>query len=541
MNKLLLFFVCGASAIAQTITNGAGTRVLLSQMGAPVADITAQCNTDTMLQANGSACPNELSYVNAAFAVATATTPVHLIADYPFLVNGPIIIPIGAVAYLEGLGMNVSSFVIANGSNATPICTDFPGRTSGGLNCGISMAAGTPPAQVGSLIIRDITVNGNRAGNSTGDLHCVTAWCAGILAANLEYFELTNVRIKNAPTFAVFTTNVGTQEYHNVEVDSTTASGSNTDGIHAAGPFGTINASNIRVTGYDDCIALNLPEGYSGSGGASQFANITCNGNLSLLRAYAYQNAGNICGSCTLGPVQISNFFLNGGSSNGVIIGNDANGSSTLDQVQSIQLTNGIFVTPNSLVNTVNHVGTLSFNSVRWSISGGNTASWLDFGGTSTISSFLCTACTIYANAAWGGFTPHWGRVLYNSTVKRIEMNGTAIAVESGQSLSATGYGFDIQSGSSVGSFVLTAMDPTLNPTLLNGNEWSRITNFYGAGVPAYYRNTTYGNLPPATYVGLSASISDGTSIVWGATEAGSGSNYAQLTSDGANWTVSGK
>jgi hypothetical protein len=217
-----------------------------------------------------------------------------------------------------------------------------------------------------------------------------------------------------------------------------------------------------------------------------------------------------------------------------------------LDQVQSIQLTNGIFVTPNSLVNTVNHVGTLSFNSVRWSISGGNTASWLDFGATSTISSFLCTACTIYANAAWNGFTPHWGRMLYNSTVKRIEMNGTAIAVESGQSLSATAYGFDIQSGSSVGSFVLTAMDPTLNPTLLNGNEWSRITNFYGAGVPAYYRNTTYGNLPPATYVGLSASISDGTSIVWGATEAGSGSSYAsiQLTSDGTNWTdnvMSGK
>jgi hypothetical protein len=41
--------------------------------------------------------------------------------------------------------------------------------------------------------------------------------------------------------------------------------------------------------------------------------------------------------------------------------------------------------------------------------------------------------------------------------------------------------------------------------------------------------------------VGLSASISDGTSIVWGATEAGSGSSYAQLTSDGTNWTVTGK
>ena len=86
-------------------------------------------------------------------------------------------------------------------------------------------------------------------------------------------------------------------------------------------------------------------------------------------------------------------------------------------------------------------------------------------------------------------------------------------------------------------------MDPVHSPTLLNGNEWSRVTNFYGPGVSTYFRNTTYANLPPPTYPGLSVSISDSNAAgVWGATEGGgSPGHYAQLNSNGTNWTVTGK
>jgi hypothetical protein len=55
----------------------------------------------------------------------------------------------------------------------------------------------------------------------------------------------------------------------------------------------------------------------------------------------------------------------------------------------------------------------------------------------------------------------------------------------------------------------MTAMDPSNNPTLLNGSEWSGIASFHGAAVSTYYRNTTYANLAPALFVGLKATIGD--------------------------------
>jgi hypothetical protein len=89
----------------------------------------------------------------------------------------------------------------------------------------------------------------------------------------------------------------------------------------------------------------------------------------------------------------------------------------------------------------------------------------------------------------------------------------------------------------------MTAMDPANNPTLLNGNEWSRIAGFYGPGTAAYYRNTVYSNLPPATYTGLTATISDSNAGgVMGSSEGGgSAGHFAEETSNGTHWTVTGK
>jgi hypothetical protein len=110
-----------------------------------------------------------------------------------------------------------------------------------------------------------------------------------------------------------------------------------------------------------------------------------------------------------------------------------------------------------------------------------------------------------------------------------------------GQTYAALPYLWDFQTGASVGEYIMTDQDPTLAPTLLNGNEWAQIGSFYGAGVSSYFRNTAYANLPPATFAGLSASVSDSTTQVWGAAVSGGSSNYAQVGSNGTNWTVTGK
>jgi hypothetical protein len=114
---------------------------------------------------------------------------------------------------------------------------------------------------------------------------------------------------------------------------------------------------------------------------------------------------------------------------------------------------------------------------------------------------------------------------------------------EQGQSYAAIPYALDVQTGGAIGTLILTSMDPALITSLLNGNEWSRIGAFYGTGVSTFYRNTTYANLPPATFAGLSASITDSAAGgIWGAIETGgSAGHYAQLSSNGTNWTVTGK
>ena len=132
-----------------------------------------------------------------------------------------------------------------------------------------------------------------------------------------------------------------------------------------------------------------------------------------------------------------------------------------------------------------------------------------------TVSNLLITGASIYRSTA--GSAASWLMTVPNLvTVKRMEVGGCARGERTGSDVSALPYLMDVQSGGAIGTLMLDGIDPALSPTLLNGNEWSRITNFYGPGVSTYYRNTTYANLPPATYRGLKASISDSNAAgVW--------------------------
>jgi hypothetical protein len=288
----------------------------------------------------------------------------------------------------------------------------------------------------------------------------------------------------------------------------------------------------------DDGIAVNLPEGYGGNCGGGSVTNVQFVAlNDAAFRTYNTIGSGNY----TLGNVTLSN--ITGSIFGGAVLNLGNVGPAVADEVSSVKVDNATFLTAgNQFFQIEDNVGELACSNCTW-YPGNYSTNFISWGGTgSTIGNLVLTNTTISRGSCCVA-TAYWGTVKTGATIKRLECNGCNVVNAAGTSGAALSYAWDVQSGGSIGTFVMTAMDPNLQPTLLNGNEWSRIGAFYGAGVASYFRNTTYANLPPATYPGLKASISDSNAGgVWGAVEGGgSPGHFAEETSNGTNWTVTGK
>jgi hypothetical protein len=402
----------------------------------------------------------------------------------------------------------------------------------------------------GSVVIRHLGINGNGSvfpnGNSTAtDLRCA-GWCLGISLANLQYYELNDVYIYDAPTYGSLTANVARQVYRDIRVVTPHLYNGNTDGIHLDGPCGTFDVEGAYFATGDDAIAVNLPEGYGGSCGGGTIKNVTYAGSLSGFRTYT-NSAG-----YTLGPVTLSNltgFMSNSsGADTPTLLRLGYNSPYAADEIQSIKVTNANITLsptsagPASIVTVQQNVGELSFGNVTWN--GPVSASpWLNFvTASTTVGNYTCTNCTIYRNTS-GNAAAFWGAVPATDTITHAECNGCSVVNQAGQTYAPLPYAWDVRTGGAIGTYVMTAQDPSLNPTFTNGNEWSGISSFYGPGISAYYRNTVFLNLPPATYCGLSVSIGDSNAAgVLGAVEGGgSPGHYARLWSNCTNWTVTGK
>jgi hypothetical protein len=309
------------------------------------------------------------------------------------------------------------------------------------------------------------------------------------------------------------------------------------------GPCDTYDIEGGYFQTGGDAITVNLPEGYTGNCGTGTITNITYNNSLTAFHTYVTLSSSS---HYTLGPVTLENLNGTTASNNSVTaavfrLGLSSYAAQAVDEVQSVKATNVVVSTPGYFVDISDNVGEFSCGNCTW-VAPSNANPWFNFSAAATVSSATLTNAGIYRNAT-GNAAAYWGTVPGGSALKRFECNGCNVVNEQGQSYAALPYGWDVQVGGALGTFVMTAMDPANNPTLLHGSEWSRVTSLYGPGVSAYYRNTTYANLPPATYTGLMASIGDSNAAgVLGATEGGgSAGHYAEETSDGTNWTVTGK
>ena len=545
MKRFILFFL-GIAAVAQTIGNPQPVVYRVSQL-IPASHASSGCNWLTGLRTGGSACYDDSGYINPILAAATLAYPVDLVFDVSIGTSVPLLIPTASTVTLEGIGSNATGIFTLSGSYTTPVCTYWSGQTAA---CNNIVAGSTPPAQSGSLVVRNLGINGHRGStypntNSTvsGDLRCSPNWCYGMIVANLQYLEVSDSDIYDAPTFGIFATNIGTAVFKNVVVNHANV-GANTDCIHLGGPIGNFIVDGATLTCYDDGIALNMPEGYAGNIGGGTISNVDYVTATTMVRTYPYDSAGHY----TLGPVLISNVWgsLNAHADTPAVFRSGL-GTSTpgyaADEIASIKIVGARFsmASTGNVFSISSNIGELSCTDCTW-VSPVSASPWTEFTNSATVSNYVLNNATIYRNTT-GSAAAFWGTVPTGDTITRHECNVCNVVNEQGQSYSALSYAWDVQSGGAIGTFVMTAMDPHLQPTLLNGNEWSRVASFYGAGVANYYRNTTYANLPPATYPGLGASISDSAAGgVWGAAESGgSAGHYAGLASNGTNWAVTGK
>lgn len=244
----------------------------------------------------GGAATDDGPRINAAMAAASADNPITLIIDGSALISG-LFLPAGGYWSIAGLGCGTGFFVKEGTNN--------DGIHNGPSTANVPSDPGPPaPARGRNVSLSNFTLNGNQGnglnGDSTSKLRQGTlqAWYCGINLMNLDYISLDKVVVVNTPAYHIRLSNVGHVTATGCVMKSI---GVNTDGLHFDGPANDIAISDCDFTTGDDSIALNCPEGYSGSISRVTVTNCTFN-SFSLMRAYTVGGTG-----LTVDTVSVSN------------------------------------------------------------------------------------------------------------------------------------------------------------------------------------------------------------------------------------------
>ena len=503
-----------------------------------IAGVKLDCNLSTNF--TGAGCTNNDAAINGLLATATAANPVTVIVDGGTVTSG-LLIPTAGNVTIQCPGWD-AGFVLASGSNAHMLNNVSAGNP---YNWG-----GTPGTPGQNVIIRDCRWNGNQPNAGTGAGSFIApngGWLFGLSLDNLAHVLIEHNWFYNIATYNVHLEACTDCIVENNRFDAF-VHGLHQDGLHVDGPSSQIRAAHNWFNNSDDAIAMNTTEGYGGP-----IAGVIVDSNHCVACLTAYKQLSNESGGSTTNAAVSGVVVTNGSGTIKSYAGNSgcafrlgdlsASGTRTPDIMQDVAISNSTYATLDNnseMIEVDDNVGTLTVSNVHL-VNPEGTPPFLQFGGTATISNFVCRACGVHRSAIGAGNVP-FTIVPSGNTITRLDLDWV-LTDQQGQTFPPLSWLIDVQSGGSIGTLFLESIDPTHSPTLLNGNEWSRIANFYGPGVSTYYRNTTYANLPPASYAGLSVSLSDSSAGgVLGATEAGgSPGHYAQLNSNGAHWTVTGK
>ncbi|HEV2709942.1 MAG TPA: glycosyl hydrolase family 28 protein [Edaphobacter sp.] len=228
----------------------------------------------------GGAATDDGPRINAAMASASADKPIMLIIDGTALISG-LFLPAGGHWSIAGLGCGTGFFVKEGTNN--------DGIHNGAPDAAVPSDPGPPaPARGKNVSLSNFTLNGNQGNGSNGDSTSkdrrgsANGWFFGINLMNLDYISIEKVVVVNTPAYHIRLSNVGNVTASGCVMRSF---GPNTDGLHFDGPANDITISGCDFTMGDDAIALNSPEGYTGSITRVAVTNCTFN-SFSLMRLY---------------------------------------------------------------------------------------------------------------------------------------------------------------------------------------------------------------------------------------------------------------
>ena len=270
----------------------------------------------------GGAATDDGPRINAAMASASASNPITLIIDGSALISG-LFLPADGYWNIAGLGCG-TGFFVKTGANSDGIHNGPP-------EAGTPSDPGPPaPARGTNVSLKNFTLNGNQGnghnGDSTTGIHqgkTGVVWYCGINLMNLDNIVLEKLVIVNTPAYHVRLSNVGHVTATGCVLKS---KGLSTDGLHFNGPGNDIAISDCDFTMGDDAIALNCPEGYTGSFSRVTVSNCTFK-SLTMIRLFAtFDNSSktiidNVTVKNCSGTLSLAGFSIcdgSGGSPNAV-------------------------------------------------------------------------------------------------------------------------------------------------------------------------------------------------------------------------------
>jgi hypothetical protein len=419
--------------------------------------------------------------INAAMAGATADNPITLIIDGSALISG-LFLPAGGHWSIAGLGCGTGFFVKTGTNN--------DGIHNGGPDAAIGTDSGPPvPPRGMNVSLSNFTVNGNqgngRNGDSTSGLSLGIkdkVYFFSINLMNLNNIVIENVVVVNSPSYNIRLSNVG----HIVVSGCVMKSfGLGTDGLHFDGPANDITISGCTFATGDDSIALNCPEGYSGS--ISRVAVNDCTFNSwSLMRLYTVGPPGRFI----IDSVAVNNCRGTLAEA-GFLIGQ--NSGSLPNSIASLAISDCTLTAPAILAMGENF-GTITLDNVTFCPSQAEVFWFVH--QSNEASGFLRPSPT-NGNQTWVGTNLSFNNckiqrssganisavILENgSTIENLTFDG--FAVQEAHSYSPMKDLLDIGSGS-IGQLVLTSLDSSNINAPVSPGGFSMIGSVAGAGVLA--------------------------------------------------------
>jgi len=466
---------------AAPVPVGGMTYIRASQIGCALdCDLSTGRNKHT-----GGAATDDGPRMNAAMAGATASNPITLIIDGSALISG-LFLPAEGYWSIAGLGCG-TGFFIKSGTNND-------GIHNGGPLAAVPSDPGPPaPARGMNVSLSNFTLNGNQGNGKTGDSSTgntqgitngvANVWYFGINLMNLNNITIQNVVVVNSPAYHVRLSNVG-----NVAISGCVlrSFGPSTDGLHFDGPANDISISNCNITGGDDGIALNCPEGHFGNISRVTVTNCTFN-SWSLMRLDSINSSGSpnrfnidtvTVSNCT-GTLDEAGFLLGAGAG--------ANPNS----IDGLTISNCSLTAP-AVLEVGSNFGTIVLNSVTLIPSslgepqqfaspgfGFLRTSPFFFGGTYVGSSLTFNGCSIKRTAD----VPVSAIILeYNSEILDLIFNG--FALQNAGSYSPAPELINTASGS-IGQLVLNSVNSRQFEALVPATGFSNIGLVSGTGVLA--------------------------------------------------------